>query len=35
MGAAARAHVAANFSLAATAQQTLEVYQELVKVHSS
>ena len=35
MGAAARAHVAANFSLAATAQQTFEVYQELVKEHRS
>ena len=35
MGAAARAHVAANFSLAATAQSTLEVYQELLKGHSS
>jgi glycosyltransferase involved in cell wall biosynthesis len=35
IGAAARAHVAANFSLAATAQQTFEVYQELVKATHS
>ena len=34
MGAAARAHVAANFSLAATAQQTFEVYQDLLKGRS-
>ncbi|HUQ88520.1 MAG TPA: glycosyltransferase family 4 protein, partial [Vicinamibacterales bacterium] len=34
MGAAARAHVAANFSLASTADKTLEVYQELLKGHS-
>jgi glycosyltransferase involved in cell wall biosynthesis len=30
MGAAARAHVAANFSLGATAQKTFAVYQELL-----
>lgn len=35
MGAAARAHVAAHFSLGATAQQTLDLYQELLKGHSS
>lgn len=35
MGAAARAHVAADFSLGATAQQTLDLYQELLKGHSS
>jgi glycosyltransferase involved in cell wall biosynthesis len=35
MGAAARAHVAANFSLAGTAQRTLEVYQDLLKGHSA
>ena len=35
MGAAARAHVAAHFSLGATAQQTFEVYEELLKGHSS
>jgi len=35
MGSAARAHVAAHFSLAITAQETLEVYQELLKGHSS
>jgi len=35
IGAAARAHVAEHFSLGATAQKTLEVYQELLKGHSS
>ncbi len=35
MGAAARAHVAEHFNLGATAQKTLEVYQELLKGHSS
>lgn len=35
MGAAARAHVAEHFNLAATAQQTFEVYQELVKGQTS
>ena len=35
MGAAARAHVAAHFRLGATAQQTLDLYQELLKGHSS
>ena len=34
MGKAARAHVAANFSMAATAQKTLEVYEDLLKGHS-
>ena len=33
MGAAARAHVAANFSLAATAQKTFDLYQDLLKGH--
>ena len=31
MGIAARAHVARNFSLASTAQQTFEVYEDLLK----
>lgn len=35
MGSAARAHVAEHFSLGATAQKTFEVYQELLKGHSS
>jgi glycosyltransferase involved in cell wall biosynthesis len=35
IGTAARAHAAANFSLAATAQRTFEVYQELLKGHRS
>jgi glycosyltransferase involved in cell wall biosynthesis len=35
MGAAARAHVAANFSLASTAQQTFEVYDDLLKGRSA
>jgi glycosyltransferase involved in cell wall biosynthesis len=33
MGAAARAHVAASFSMAATAQKTFEVYQDVLKGH--
>lgn len=33
MGAAARAHVAANFGMAATAQKTFEVYQDVLKGH--
>jgi glycosyltransferase involved in cell wall biosynthesis len=33
MGAAARAHVAANFGMATTAQQTFEVYQDVLKGH--
>ena len=35
IGTAARAHVAANFSLDATAQKTLDVYEELLKGHRS
>ena len=33
MGKAAREHVAANFSIAATAQKTLAVYEDLLKDH--
>jgi L-malate glycosyltransferase len=34
MGAAARAYVAENFSMASTAQRTFEIYQDLLKGHS-
>lgn len=34
IGQAARAHVAANFSIADTAQKTLDVYEDLLKGHS-